>query len=104
MHKVKTLRNQRVVLEQGRFVMEIKAIEVPTSRKFPNGIKLKCILIDMERKKPILLLDNHDPFGFHLHTRLPDDPDFRVSLDVEDYNEAIRTFFAEVRKVISHEE
>lgn len=85
-------------------MVEIKAFEVPATKQFPKGVKLKCVLIDMERKKPILLLDNHEPFGFHLHTRLPDEPDFRESLDIEDYNEAIRFFFAEIRKVVSHEE
>ena len=104
MQKAKPLRNERIVLEQGRFVVEVKAFEVAAGRRFPNGIKLKCVLIDMEQRKPILLLDNHEPFGFHLHTRLPEDPDFRVSLDIEDYNEAIRVFFAEVRKVVSYEE
>jgi hypothetical protein len=102
--KAKILRNQRVILEQGRFVMEIRAFAVPVGRRFPSGIKLKCVLIDVEQGRPRVLLDNHEPFGFHLHTRLPEDPNFRVSLDIEDYNEAIRVFFAEVRKVVSHEE
>lgn len=104
MQKAKQLRNERIVLQQGRFIIEIKAYEVTCSRKFPEGIKVKCVLIDVEQGKPRVLLDNHEPFGFHLHTRLPDDPDFRVSLDIVDYSEAVRIFFSEVRKVVSHEE
>lgn len=103
MQKAKLLRDERVTLQDGRFVVEIKAYEVPAGRRFPTGIKLKCVLIDVEQAKPRVLLDNHEPFGFHLHTRLPEDPDFRVSLDIEDYEEAIRVFFAEVGKVVSHE-
>lgn len=83
--------------------MEIKAFDVPVDERFPSGVKLKCVLIDVEQGKPLVLLDNHEPFGFHLHTRLPEDHDFRVSLDIDDYNEAIRVFFTEVRKVVSHE-
>ena len=104
MHKAKELRNERIILQQGKFIVEIKIYEVLKSRKFPTGIKLKCVLIDVEQGRPRVLLDNHEPFGFHLHTRLPEDPDFRVSLDIEDYPEAIQTFFAEVRKVVSYEE
>ena len=84
MQKAKLLRHQRVTLREGRFVVEIKAYEVPAGRRFPSGIKLKCVLIDVEQGKPRVLLDNHEPFGFHLHARLPDDPDFRVWLDIED--------------------
>jgi hypothetical protein len=104
MQKAKQLRNQRIVLDKGRFIVEIKAYEVPFSSRFPRGIKLKCVLIDVEQGRPRVLLDNHEPFGFHLHARLPDDPEFRVSLDIEDYEEAVRVFFGEVRKVVYREE
>jgi hypothetical protein len=78
MHKAKIIRKERVVLAEGRFVFEIKAYEVPRDSKYPVGVKLKCVLIDVKQDKPRVLLDNHEPFGFHLHTRLPDDPDYRV--------------------------
>jgi hypothetical protein len=63
---------------------------------------VKCVLLDAELGKPRVLLDNHEPYGFHLHTRLPEDHDFRVSLDISDYEEAIQIFFKEVRKVVSN--
>ena len=103
MQKAKIIRNERVVLAQGLFIIEIKAYEVPKSSKFPEGVKLKCVLIDVEQGKPRVLLDNHQPYGFHLHAKLPDDPNFRVELDILDYHEAIRVFMKEVRKVISNE-
>lgn len=104
MEKAKLLRDEHIILAQGQFVIEIKAYQVPNSQKFPTGIKLKCVLIDTKQKKPRVLLDNHEPFGFHLHSRLPDDPDFRVSLDIHDYEEAIKVFFGEVRKVVAYED
>jgi hypothetical protein len=103
MQKAKLIRNQRITLEEGRFVVEVRAFEVAKNKKFPQGIKMKCVLIDMELGRPRVLLDNHEPHGFHLHTRLPEDHDFRVSLDILDYEEAIRVFFNEVRKVVSNE-
>lgn len=103
MHKAKLIRNQRVVIGQGRFIVDIKAYEVSNNKKYPEGVKLKCVLLDVEIGKPRILLDNHEPYGFHLHTRLPEDHDFRVSLNISDYEEAIQMFFKEVRKVVSDE-
>jgi hypothetical protein len=98
--KAKLIQSQQGSFGQGRFSYEIKAYEVPLSRRFPRGIKLKCALIDRELGKPLVLLDNHEPFGFHLHSLLPDNPDFRMPLDIRNSEEAIRIFFDEVRKVI----
>lgn len=103
MQKAKAIRNDRVILAEGRFVIEVKAYEVPKSTKYPVGIKLRCVLVDVEHGKPVVPLDNHELFGFHLHSRLPDDPDFRVKLDINDYEEAIHVFMTEVRKVVSNE-
>ena len=103
MHKAKIIRNERILLNEGLFVVEVKVFEVPKSKRYPEGVKLKCVLIDEEMGKPRILLDNHAPHGFHLHTRLPEDHDFRVSLDISDYEEAIKIFFQEVRKVVSSE-
>jgi hypothetical protein len=91
------------VFADGRFLAQIKVIEVPKSDKFPDGIKLRCVLLDVERNVPRLLLDNHEPFGYHLHTRLPEDKNFRASVDVKDYAEAVRLFIAEARKVVADE-
>ena len=103
MHKAKLIRNDRIVLKGGLFIVEIKAFEVPKGKKYPEGVKLKCVLIDQEMGKPRILLDNHAPHGFHLHSRLPEEHDFREPLDVSDYEDAIKLFFKQVRKVISNE-
>lgn len=103
MKRARLIRSERVTLNSGAFVIEIKAYEVQKTKKYPEGIKLKCVLIDVGIGKPRVLLDNHEPYGFHLHARLPEDHDFRVSLGITDYEEAMRTFFKEVRKVVSNE-
>lgn len=101
--KARILKDEIIMFADGRFLAQIKVIEVPKSDKFPDGIKLRCVLLDVERNVPRLLLDNHEPFGYHLHTKLPHDKKFRAAIDVVDYAEAIRLFIAEARKVVTDE-
>lgn len=102
--KTRILKDEIIVFAHGRYLAQIKVIEVPKSDKFPDGIKLRCVLLDVERNVPRLLLDNHEPFGYHLHTKLPEDKNFRASIDITDYTEAIRLFIAEAKKVVADEE
>ncbi|MBK7961532.1 MAG: hypothetical protein IPK04_10260 [Bdellovibrionales bacterium] len=103
MAKARVLVDDVLVFLEGRFFAELKVFDVPVSRKFPDGIKVRCVLVDAESKKPVLLLDNHEPFGFHLHTKLPEDKNFRVSLMIETYPEAIAHFMKEAKKVVKRE-
>lgn len=100
MHKARLIQNQSLVLKDGLFVVEVKVYEVTKSKKFPEGVKVKCVLVDTETLKSRLLLDNHAPFGYHLHTKLPQDANFRLPLDIANYEDAIKIFFEEVKKVI----
>ncbi len=104
MGKARVLRDEVIWFNEARFEARITVLDVPRSSKFPDGIKLKCVLIDVENGIPRVLLDNHEPHGYHLHTKLPEDKNYRVSLDIKEYNEAIRLFMKEVRKVIEYEE
>ncbi len=90
--KIRVLIEEVIVFAGGRFQARVKAIEVPKSAKFPDGIKLRCVLLDVELNLPRLLLDNHEPFGYHLHTKLPNDKNFRESVEVSSYEDAIRLF------------
>lgn len=76
---------------------------MPISEKFPDAVKAKFVLIDAERNLPRLLVDNHEPFGFHMHTALPDDKDVRVGLSVVDYNAALAIFYEEVERILENE-
>jgi hypothetical protein len=49
-------------------------------------------------------VDNHLPFGFHMHTKLPHDKDHREILDVKDHEEALSFFMVEVERIIKNEE
>ena len=61
MAKARILVEETVVLSGGRFQARVKVIEVPKTSKFPDGIKVKCILLDVDLRLPRLLLDNHEP-------------------------------------------
>jgi len=54
----------------------------------------------LEEKVPRLLLDNHEPFGYHLHTKLPYDKKFRELIDVGNFEDAINFFMIKVSKVL----
>jgi len=45
-----------------------------------------------------------EPFGFHLHTKLPADKEHRELLDMADYKEAMDFFFEEIERIIKNEE
>lgn len=88
---------------EGRFEARITAYQVPKSKKFPDGIKLSCVLLDLQEKVPRLLLDNHEPYGYHLHTKMPHDKTHRVPVNVKNFEEAIEFFMNEIPKVIEDE-
>ena len=94
------LKDETFLFKDGLFEARVKIFEVSKSLKFPDGIKVQCVLIDMENKIPILLLDNHEPYGYHLHTRLPEDKNFRILLSIRFYTEAVNFFLEEAQKVV----
>ena len=77
------------------------ALRVPKSEKFPLGLKVKYVLLDSDGEFARLLVDNHEPFGFHLHTRLPEDHSVREILPTTDYNEALQIFLKEVERIVN---
>lgn len=86
-----------------RYRVVLYVLEVPPDKKFPSGIKARFVLIDSDGNFPRLLIDNHEPFGFHMHTQLPEDASVRVELSVKDYNEALSIFLREVERIVEDE-
>ena len=83
-----------------RFRFIAKVFEVEKSPKHPQGIKAKFVLIDTFQSAPVLLVDNHEPFGFHAHTELPGNKDKREKLETTDYLEAYDFFKKQAKKVM----
>lgn len=100
MSKAVIVVDQVLLLENERFAAHIKVYEVLQSAKFPTGYKVRCALVERESGLLYVLLDNHEPFGFHLHSKLPGNKEFRITVEIKSYEDAIRKFFEEVRKVI----
>lgn len=98
--KAKILFYQKLKLQQDRYLIELSVYEVKKSEKFPKGIKVKFLLLDLEKNGPRLLIDNHEPYGFHMHSELADNHQVRVPLQVKDYQEAREIFFDEVERII----
>jgi hypothetical protein len=78
-------------------------VKVPVSEKFPEGKKARFVLLHVDGY-PRLLVDNHEPFGFHMHTQLPDDHGVRLELLVIDHDEALNIFLREVERIIANED
>ena len=92
------------VLQDGRFVMSLKVYEVEKGKKFPDGIKAKYLLQDVANGVARLLVDNHQPYGFHMHTKLPADHAHRETLTVKNCQEALNFFLEEVGRILKNEE
>jgi len=86
-----------------KYRVELKVYEIEASSKHPEGVKVSFILIDDEKRVPRLLVDNHAPFGFHMHTELPEDKDVRVQLPVNNYEDALQEFLQEVERIVKDE-
>jgi hypothetical protein len=84
-----------------RYRVDIKAYKVKPSGKHPEGVKVKYVLIDVIERQPRILVDNHSPYGFHVHTRLPADKTHRLPLATTDYLEALREFRRLVAEVLA---
>lgn len=102
--KAVLIYEEKVTYKEGRYTVFARVYQVEKSKKFPDGIKAKFILIDSERGIERLLIDNHEPHGFHMHSRLPKDKKYREKMETKDYREALDRFFDEVRRIISEDE
>ena len=94
---------ERSFILRGRYKVIAKVYDVGTSKKHPEGVKAKFVLLALEANVPRLLVDNHAPFGFHMHTTLPEDETNRVEMKVTDFNEAYDEFLQEVERVVESE-
>jgi len=102
--KASLVIHQEEVLLGGKYVVSIKVFAVEKSRKFPDGIKAKYLLQNAEEGVARLLVDNHQPYGFHMHTKMPHDAGHREGLETVNYRVALEFFLTEVGRIIRNEE
>jgi hypothetical protein len=102
--KASLLIHREQVLKDGNYLVVITVYQVEQSKKFPDGVKVRFLLKNVVQGFARLLVDNHQPFGFHMHTQLPDNHEHREILVVKDYLEALDFFWLEVERIIANEE
>ncbi len=56
MADAKLIYDHKVRFLEGRFEARITAYEVSKNKKFPDGIKLSCVLLDTQEKVPWRIL------------------------------------------------
>ncbi|MBP6219238.1 MAG: hypothetical protein KA436_11680 [Oligoflexales bacterium] len=91
--------NKYIVLIPDKFAISVKVFKVPPDdAKHPEGVKTSFVLLDLELGAAALLIDNHAPFGFHMHTGLPGNKELRQELNVKTYQAVYEVFMVEVHK------
>ena len=94
----KLILSKYLVIVPDKFAISVKVFEVSGDVMRPEGVKTSFVLLDLETNAPTLLVDNHAPFGFHMHTGLPNNKHIRVKLEVTTYQEAYEAFMVEVER------
>ena len=102
MGKSKVLLDESLDISE-KFRVELKVFEVEASDRYPEGIKVRFVLIDRVEKVPRLLVDNHVPFGFHVHEELPHNKESRRTLNVQNYFDALGEFKRLTKEIIKNE-
>lgn len=88
MGKSKCILDEKIDISE-KYRVELKVFEIESNSKYPEGVKARFVLIDLIEKRPVLLIDNHAPFGFHKHEGLLGD---RTIIDEVDYLKVLNEF------------
>jgi hypothetical protein len=102
MAKAEILLHRKFAVSE-RYLVEITLLKVEPSEKYPEGINASFVLIDAKIRLPRLLIDNHAPWGFHVHEELPHKKDSRRSIHASNYMEAQEEFFRLMKEILKDE-
>jgi hypothetical protein len=103
MGESKCLLDQKLDISE-KFRVELKVFEVEVSKKYPEGIKARFVLIDLLKKNPVLLIDNHAPFGFHVHEDIKVGRVKRKKIVEDDYIKVLNLFWNLAREILKNED
>lgn len=101
MTKARLIVDEVLTWHDGQFEAHIKVFKITKSLRFPDGIKMRCALLERQVGVLRLLMDNHSPFGYHIHSKLPENKNFRKSMAVRDHWEAIEIFLKECERIVN---
>lgn len=88
-----------------RYKIEVSIEDHEDLDMYPEGVKavFKLTHLDINGEgetELVVLIDNHKPFGFHSHDKLPEDHDFRGPLHLDDWSEAWKIFQTKCREIL----
>lgn len=86
-----------------RYYVEMVVWEI-FEENVAKGEKVRMVLVDTQKNCDLLRLDNHEPDGYHLHGKLPEEPAHREPIAITSHEEAEEFFMCEVERLISYEE
>ena len=79
-----------------RYVGHIKIEQTNDPKKYPpDGTKMTANLLrinDDGENELMVLVDNHEPYGFHCHDKLPKKHDSRQEINVDKWQDAWKFF------------
>ena len=84
------------------YFVEIEIFGTENLTMFPEGVTATFRLFKIDEnggRQIIYLIDNHVPHGFHEHDKLPDNHESRISIHVNNWQDAWDKFQATCREI-----
>ncbi|HAZ13817.1 MAG: hypothetical protein A2X86_14520 [Bdellovibrionales bacterium GWA2_49_15] len=103
------IKSQRVLTDsKGRMCkIDVSIEQTSDMKKFPPDGK-KCVFRVFREKvrgsedfELVVLIDNHEPLGFHDHDKLPEVHDSRVQVHTTSWQEAWNTFDSKLKELLN---
>ena len=85
--------------KMGNFIAHMKIQTVSKDNNRPDGYKVNFVLVDLRTMMPVLIVDNHKPFGYHLHPDAKEDHSNRIELQVDSPYEALEIFLEKAKEL-----
>ncbi len=86
-------------VKMGNYIAHLKIQEVRPNYSRPDGHKVNFVLVDLRTLKPVLLLDNHAPFGYHVHPDAEQNHNERIEISVSSPYEALDIFLKKAKEI-----
>jgi len=86
-----------------RYRAELLVWRVEPNVKYPEGVKARFALIDKILGVARLVVDNHAPFGFHVHAKMYEDRGLREKLETTNYEKAMGEFLRLAMEIVKNE-
>ena len=101
-------KHERVVFDKKGKICKIEIMIETADPKIYKPDGKKCVFrfireknVNEEDFEIIFLIDNHEPFGFHEHQKLPDVHDAREIIHATEWSQAWYIFDARVKELLN---